>query len=71
MSLGHSLRTNLLNMEPVATLSVISNVLQLVDFGARVLSKGNRTYHSEIGRLSEDEDLELVTSDLLMILSKL
>jgi hypothetical protein len=58
-------------MEPLSALSLAGNVIQLVDFGLRIVSKGNQIYHSGEGVLSEDHDLEVVTNDLLVICTRL
>src|SRR5579871_6769347 len=58
-------------MDPLSVLSVASNIVQFVDFGLRVVSKGNQIYRSVDGRLAENLDLEIVTSDLLLLQHKL
>ena len=58
-------------MDPLSGLSIASNIVQFVDFGLRVVSKGNRIYRSVDGALTENLDLEVVTNDLLVIQAKL
>ncbi|KAI9658401.1 MAG: hypothetical protein M1821_002534 [Bathelium mastoideum] len=54
-------------MEAIAALGIASNIIQFVDFGLKVVSKGNRIYRSNDGSLAEYNDLELVTNDLLIL----
>ena len=58
-------------MEALSALSLASNIVQFLDFGLRVLSKGNKIYRSVDGALEENLDLEVVTSDLLVMQTKL
>jgi hypothetical protein len=58
-------------MDPITALSVASAIVQFVDFAAKVVCKGNRIYHSGNGILQEHEDLNIVTSDLLVMKVKL
>jgi len=58
-------------MEPLSALNLASSIIQLVDFGLRVISKGNQIYHSGDGVLSENHDLEVVTNDLLVLQTRL
>ena len=58
-------------MEALSALSLASNIVQFLDFGLRVLSKGNQIYRSVDGALEENLDLEVVTNDLLLMQTKL
>ncbi|KAL9029249.1 MAG: hypothetical protein Q9196_002487 [Gyalolechia fulgens] len=58
-------------MDPLAGISLAGAILQFVDFGLRVVSKGMQIYRSVDGTLTENVDLEAVTNDLLVIQAKL
>jgi hypothetical protein len=58
-------------LEPLATLSLAGTVVQFVDFGSRVLSKGHQIYRSVDGALSENIELETVTADLIELNTRL
>lgn len=49
-------------MEPLAALSVAANVIQLVDFGTRLIRNIHQLHQD--GQVSEDIDLHTVTKDL-------
>lgn len=58
-------------MDPVTAIGVAGSIVQFVDFGIRVVSKGYKLCRSVEGCLPEDLDLEVVTSDLLVLQTKL
>ncbi|KAH6684057.1 hypothetical protein B0J14DRAFT_555059 [Halenospora varia] len=58
-------------MDPLSALSIAAAVVQFVDFGIKVVSKGNQIYRSGDGSLDENHDLEIVTNDLLVLQTKL
>lgn len=58
-------------MEALSAISLASNIVQFLEFGLRVLSKGKKIYRSVDGALEENLDLEIVTSDLLVMQTKL
>lgn len=58
-------------MDPITILGVAGNIIQFVDFALKVVSKGNQLHESIDGALPENSDLELVTSDLLVLQTKL
>jgi hypothetical protein len=58
-------------MDPLSALSIAGTVVQFVDFGLNVVSKGRRIYRSGDGTLSEYHDLEILTNDLLTLQAKL
>lgn len=49
-------------MEPLAALSVAANVIQLVDYGTRLIRNIHQLHQD--GQVSEDIDLQMVTKDL-------
>lgn len=51
-------------MEPIAALSLASNVIQVVDFTARIVSKSSELYRSSNGRLLQHTDIATTSSDL-------
>jgi len=58
-------------MEPVSAIGLAGNILQFVEFGIRVVSKGYKIYRSVDGCLVENLDLEIVTSDLVLLQKKI
>src|ERR1700760_3221938 len=54
-------------MDPITALSAASCIVQFVDFATKVVCKGHQIYHSGNGILREYEDLNTVTSDLLVM----
>ena len=58
-------------MDPLTALSVAGSVVQFVDFACKVVSKGNQIYRSNDGSLAENNDLEVVTTDLFLLQAKL
>ncbi|KAH7409648.1 hypothetical protein BKA64DRAFT_720887 [Cadophora sp. MPI-SDFR-AT-0126] len=51
-------------MDPLAALSLASNIIQLVEFGSKIVSTSQKLKASASGALSETIDLEVVTKDL-------
>lgn len=58
-------------MDPISALGIAGCIVQFVDFGIKIVSKGNKIYHSGDGSLAENHDLELVANDLVVIQTKL
>ena len=58
-------------MDPITALGVAGSIIQLVDFGIKVVSKGNKIYHSGDGTTAENHDLENVANDLVLIQTRL
>ena len=58
-------------MDPLTALSTASSIFQFLDFGIRVVSKGNKIYRSIDGSLTDNLDLELITNDLLLLQTRL
>ena len=56
-------------MDPLSALSLASNIVQLVDFGTRVVSASFELYSPD--GISINEELECVMSDLVKICSAL
>lgn len=51
-------------MESFAALGVASNILQIVDFAARLVSRGYQVYHSADGRTQEHVNLITIADSL-------
>lgn len=58
-------------MEPLTALSLASNVIQIVDFRTRVISKSSELYKSHDGRLVQHTDIATTASDLKQLTTKL
>jgi hypothetical protein len=58
-------------MDPLTALSLAGTIVQFVDFGSKLLSAGRELYKSTTGSLTVNDEIELVTSDLLAITQKL
>jgi hypothetical protein len=58
-------------MDPLTALAVAGSIVQLVDFGIKVVSKGNKIYHSGDGSTAKNHDLEIVANDLVLIQTRL
>lgn len=58
-------------MDPLSAVSLAGNIIQFVDFGIRVVSKGYQIYKSNNGALAEDRELEVVINDLLVLQAKI
>lgn len=58
-------------MDPITALGVAGSIVQLVDFGIKVVSKGNKIYYSGDGSTAENHDLENVANDLVLIQNRL
>lgn len=54
-------------METLAAVSLAGNIVNFLDFGLKIVSKGREIYHANDGALSEHNDLEAVTRDLLLL----
>ncbi|KAH7357440.1 hypothetical protein BKA66DRAFT_612717 [Pyrenochaeta sp. MPI-SDFR-AT-0127] len=51
-------------MEPVVALGIASNIIQLVDFSSRLISRGHELYQSADGRTEHNTILENATDNL-------
>ena len=58
-------------MDPLTAFSLAGNIIQFVDFGTRLLSTTRALYRSSVGSLAIDDELELVTADLSILIAKL
>ena len=58
-------------MDALTAIGLAANILQFIDFGIKLVSKGNQIYRSGDGTLPENHDLAVVTNDLLLIQTKL
>ncbi len=58
-------------MDPLTSLSLASNVIQIVDFSTQLVSKGYKIYKSADGTLAENLDAEAVTNSLKTLSGKL
>jgi hypothetical protein len=58
-------------MDPFTALSLAGNVVQFVDFGIRLVSRGSELYTSATGSLTANDELELVAADLNALTAKL
>ena len=58
-------------MDPLSALSLAGNIIQFVDFGAKLFAEGQELYKSEAGKLKADEELELVINDLSALVRKI
>lgn len=58
-------------MEPLTALSLASNIIQVVDFSIRLVSKGYKIYKSADGTLAEYVDAEAVTNSLNILNGRL
>lgn len=52
-------------------ISLVGNIVQFVDFGSKLLSDAVELYRSPVGKLAGHHQLELVTTDLHALISKL
>jgi len=55
----------------MTALGATGSILQFLDFAAKVVTKGNQIYRTGDGILNEHQDLNLVTSDILLMKTKL
>jgi hypothetical protein len=51
-------------MDPISAIGLASSILQIVDFGTKVLSKGNKLHKSLSGALPESLEIESVSTHL-------
>lgn len=58
-------------MDPLTALSVAGTIVQFVDFGSKLLSAAQDLYKSTSGSLTVNDEIELITSDLLAVTLKL
>jgi hypothetical protein len=58
-------------MDPLTALGLASNIIQVVDFSTKLVSKGYNIYKSADGSLAENVDAEAITRNLTMLTTKL
>jgi hypothetical protein len=58
-------------METLATIGLIGNIVQFVDFSEKLVSKSIELYHSYDDALAENIDIETATKNLLILNDKL
>jgi hypothetical protein len=58
-------------MDPLSALSVAGTVVQFVDFCFKLFSHSKELYQSATGRLTADEELVLVTTDLKAVVIRI
>ncbi|PMD32009.1 hypothetical protein L207DRAFT_471340 [Hyaloscypha variabilis F] len=58
-------------MDPMTALSLAGNVVQFIEFGTRLLSTTKELYRSSTGSLTVHDEIELVTTDLSILVAKL
>lgn len=51
-------------LDPLSALSVAASAVQFIDFSTKIISKGQRLYHSTSGALPENDETETVTKRL-------
>jgi hypothetical protein len=58
-------------MDPLSALSLAGTIVQLVDFGGKLLSDTVQLYKSSCGKLDANQQLQLITGDLQSVIAKL
>jgi hypothetical protein len=58
-------------METLAAIGLVGNIVQLVDFSGKLISKSAQLYQSSEGALPYNIDIETVTGDLVVLNNKL
>ena len=58
-------------MEAIAVIGLVSNILQFVDFSARLLSNSSQRYNSAGHNLPEIANIETATNHLILLNDKL
>jgi hypothetical protein len=58
-------------LEPLTALSVAGTIVQFIDFSCRIITASVQLHRSEHGALKVNEVLEVVTSDLVKLTTKL
>jgi hypothetical protein len=58
-------------LDPLSALSLAGTVVQFVDFASKILKKGREIYSSASGSLAMNEELGIVTNDLLRLTERL
>jgi hypothetical protein len=58
-------------MDPLTAISLAGNIIQFVEFGTQLLGRAGRLYTSTAGSLAVYDELELATTDLRALVSRL
>ena len=58
-------------MEPLVALGLAANIVQLVDFASKLVSRSRETYQSADGALVENSELQAVTQNLQTLTGEL
>ncbi|CZR62563.1 uncharacterized protein PAC_12460 [Phialocephala subalpina] len=58
-------------MEILATIGLVGNIIQFVDFSAKLISKSAQLYQSSKGALEENIDIETATNRLILLNNKI
>lgn len=58
-------------MEALATIGLVGNIVQFVDFGSELIDKSIELYHSYDGALAENVDIEAAAKHLAVLIKKL
>jgi hypothetical protein len=58
-------------MDPLTALSVAGTIVQFVDFGTKIVRGTYHMYNSATGALPVNEELEIITRDLAVLVTKL
>jgi molecular chaperone GrpE (heat shock protein) len=58
-------------METLATIGLVGNIVQFVDFSGKLISKSSQLYRSGKGALAENVDTETAAKDLVLLNNKL
>jgi hypothetical protein len=58
-------------MDPLSALSVAGTIVQFVDFGSKLLKEGRGFYNSPSGALASNQELEIITTALQSVVTKL
>jgi hypothetical protein len=58
-------------MDPLSAISLAGNIVQFVEFGVKLLSGAYDLYRSPTGTLAVNDQIELTTNDLNVLITKL
>jgi hypothetical protein len=58
-------------LDPLSALSLTSTVVRFVDFTSKILTKGLEIYSSTSGALPVNDELEIISNDLLKVTDRL
>jgi len=58
-------------MDPLSAISLAGNIVQFVEFGVKLLSGAHDLYRSPTGTLAVNDQIELTTNDLNVLITKL